>query len=157
MGADATDSATTQLSSDPNLAATAPEPIVPSPNQPITRASAAEAAAPVFGGVTDPSAGLAEELSQGEPTPLELSGAFFLSQSPTFAQRPKPPLNVILSEVDGSVQVIASSPALDANAAARLRRLSADTAAEFGKRVQSITLNGRSIDQESPASRGPFQ
>ncbi|HEY2710711.1 MAG TPA: hypothetical protein VGI95_21910 [Caulobacteraceae bacterium] len=70
------------------------------------------------------------------------------------ASRPKAPVSLLVSDTDGSLQVVAGASAINADAADRLRRLIDETAAEFGRQVGSVTLNGRPLGPDAAPVNG---
>jgi hypothetical protein len=59
---------------------------------------------------------------------------------------PKSDVSLVVADNNGQVQVVAGAPPLNAEAAARLRRLIDATAAEYGKKLLSVTLNGNAVE-----------
>ncbi|MFI4973099.1 MAG: hypothetical protein ACHP84_01010 [Caulobacterales bacterium] len=55
-------------------------------------------------------------------------------------------VSLILSEVEGGLQVVAASPEPGAAARERLRKVADEVAAEFGRRVLALSLNGAPIE-----------
>ena len=55
------------------------------------------------------------------------------------------PLNLLLTETSGSIQIVAVAPDLEPDAVDRLRRLTDETAAQFGKKIQGLHLNGSAV------------
>jgi hypothetical protein len=54
--------------------------------------------------------------------------------------------SLFVTSIGGALQVVAAAADVDPAAATRLRRMAEETAAAFGKRVHSISVNGRPIE-----------
>lgn len=63
-------------------------------------------------------------------------------------------LSLIVNDTNGLLQIVAAAPTLDLAALARLRGRMDDTANEYGRRVQLVTLNGEAIERDSSAPQG---
>jgi len=63
--------------------------------------------------------------------------------------------SLVVSEQDGTVQIIAGAPQLSAEAKERLRKAAARLAAELGMTLGDFTINGALVDAPAPPTGAP--
>jgi hypothetical protein len=65
-------------------------------------------------------------------------------------------LSLVISEQNGTVQIIAGAPELSPEARARLRKAAAALAAEFGVTLSEFTINGGTVDPIPSSIGAPY-
>src|SRR5262249_20095554 len=58
---------------------------------------------------------------------------------------PETQLNVLVSEGDGGIQIVAASTELSADVGAALKKVASDVASEFGLTLSEFSLNGNPV------------